>query len=102
MAMQTTFALGAQPEKVNGGRKEVTQSLASDEERLVLNPNPTPHPAHPAHCTSVYPSHPPAARSVPASVISPTAYPITYSVNSLAEHLHFNLSRFVPTISKQV
>ena len=105
MAMQASTALGAQPEKEEkkvGKGTQVQQNLVSDRRRLVLDPDPTPHPAHLAHCTPDHPSRSSAARSVPVSVTSPTAYPITYSVNSLAEHLHFNLSRFVPTISKQV
>ena len=112
MMMQVSAALGASPkegisergfeEEAVGGTAAAAQPLVSDDERLVLNLTPTPRPAQPAPCASAVPFRPPATRSVPASVTNPTAYPFTYTVNNLAEHLHFSLSKFVPSVSKQV
>ena len=93
MMMQVSAALGANPkegtsergieEEAVGGTAAAAQPLVSDDERLVLNLTPTPRPAQPAPCASAVPSRPSAARSVPVSVTSPTAYPIAYPVNNL-------------------
>ena len=84
------------------GETVAAQSLVSDGTRLVLNPSPTPHPAHPAHCNPDHPSRPCTVRSAPASVISPTASPNTFSYSSLATHLDMKFINFTPSWMKPI